>query len=426
MLGRCIGRWARASVVQQRIERAAIAAAMQGNSTPTGFEEHLIPETNRRATPNADVRPSTVTSNRGDIEDNENTFSPSAPGSGNCDDLDDDDHLGGPAVKLVSSLQDFFAELRRLRRDIGKSSSRDRGLARDELIQFWQGNIGFALASCVNARDVGFVSFYGITDSKMVVPASLIPPAVQLLVRDKDVCNALDTTVSLRYLAREISRVLTSPKSTAEDKAHLSDDFVELFVQHGVERLKHLFISDRRGCVGEPEDAVHGLEFLLSLCNGHRDASMLTEVLLFHAARGDLLMTSVISCFGILRVSMPKLSRETTSELCVELLRAVKRKDDKLKNPFHFLKILMTMVRVDPKYMTHPNLWAYIVAKACIFVPNASPSHQHLMVMSIRKMLNDRGLDAMLNDLALEIQATIPGQYEALIVRPIQSLKPDK
>jgi hypothetical protein len=329
---------------------------------------------------------------------------------------------GGAASGLVNSLQDFFAELRRMRRDIGKASSRDRNLAREDLTRFWSVNIGFAMASCARARDIGFVSFYGISDSHLELPAHLIPSAIQLLVRDAKVCNALDTTVSLRYLSREISRILTSPRATAEDRQFIPPALVTAFVEHGLERLQFLFVERT---VGEPEDAVHGLEFILSLCNGQPSAPMLTEALLLHAARGDMLMTLLIGCFGILRASLPKLERAVSAQICLELLRALKRKDDKLKNPFHFVKVLMTMVRIDSQYLTQPSLWQYIILKACIFVPNASPDHRRLMVMSIRTMLRDRGLEHLLTDLALEVQGTHEDEYEVLIAGPILSLKKD-
>lgn len=332
--------------------------------------------------------------------------------------LDDDNEHHKPEV--VNSLQDFFSDVRRMRRDIGKASSRDRVLARQNLVQFWNVNIGFAMASCVRARDIGFVSFYGVTDSHLELPAHLIPSAIQLLIREADVCNALDTSVSLRYLSREVSRVLTSPKATAEDRSFIPPQLVTTLVEHGLERLQFLFVTK---AIAEPEDAVHGLEFILSLCNGQAAAPALTEVLLLHAARGSAMMTSLISCFGILRASMPKLEHDVSAQICLELLRAVKRKDDKLRNPFHFVKILVTMVRLDSKYLTQPALWQYIILKACIFAPNASREHRRIIVMSIRTMLQARGLDNLLSDLAQEIQGMVPDEYDALIVGPIGSLK---
>lgn len=421
----------RAPVARARAQRAVIAQALQDEqrSYDKSYHSSGKPQQHHHTQLTHDAM--SLSALGGEDEDTFHRHAPNTGGERRRDTHNNNDgsvehvHSG----MMVSSLPDFFTELRNMRRDVGNASFRDRNIARDNLTRFWNANIGFAMASCVRARDLGFVSFYGVSDSNLRMPPNLIMTAVQLLLRDKDVSSAFDTAVSLRYFAREISRVLTAPQSTAEDKAHLPPDIVSMFVDHGMERLNYFFVPrpgrPESSVVGRGEDAVHGLEFILSLGNGSAHAPMLTEVLLLKAARDDILMTSTISCFGILRASMSKLKKPTTAAICLELLRAVKRKDDKLKNSFHFVKILMTMVRIDSEYLRQPALWQYLIVKACIFVPNAAPEQRQLMVMAIRTMLHARELDALLSDLAHEIQHGLPEEYEKLIVGPIRELKRD-
>lgn len=325
----------------------------------------------------------------------------------------------------VSSLQEFFDECRRWRKVIGKSSQRDRLTLRKDFEHFWKVNADTCTAACKNARDVAFICFYGLAHSNLPIHVDCIAPAVHLLVRDKDTTSAMDVAVSLRYIAREVARVATHPSISAEDKAKLTPEFVELFVTLGIEQINKFFPSTSRH-LGRGEDAVHALEFLLSLASGHPSTPVLCERLLTVAALSDIMMTDIVACFGILRVALAMMPPDAAANVAIELMRQVKRKDAKLVNEFHFVKILMTLVRIDKKELQSEKLFEYVVAKACIFVLNASSQHRRLIVGSVRQMLNDRELTHLLRPLSLEVQKNIPEEYELLIRGDIPQIGKDQ
>ena len=299
------------------------------------------------------------------------------------------------------SLDHFFEEIRRQRRLVGHTSAREsRNEARDHLRTFWSDHIRSAVSMSKNARDLGFIAFYGLADSQLALPSECMTIFVSLLTRDEMTCAAMDAVSILHFLGREVNR---SRAEALHPETVVPSELIVLFVALGFRLIARLFASVDRH-VGKAEDATHALEFIVYVGMTAPDVSETATKLLRIASLEDMRMTSLISAFALLRVFDKLIDPRDSALIALDLTRRLREKDTRLVNPFHCLKVVNTLTRIPPPGLLQPNLWRYIVSKVAIFAPMTTVDHQDLMVTSVVRSLLARGLLDLAEELLTEVE----------------------
>jgi hypothetical protein len=96
------------------------------------------------------------------------------------------------------------------------------------------------------------------------------------------------------------------------------------------------------------------------------------------------------------------LSSAEQGEAAFALTKALKSKDLRFINPYHFVKVIVTLSRIPADQLCNEKLWDYVVSKSLLFFSSLSKNHQELVFTALSESLQSRGISHLLKPLVDE------------------------
>ena len=147
-----------------------------------------------------------------------------------------------------------------------------------------------------------------------------------------------------------------------------SDRLLTFLLEFGEEKLRHYFVpvEGRRWLVGSTRDAVEALEFMATMVQAHKFQQQTCEAFfksstliqltpqIFSVATADvpsLKVTDLVRLFALLRILRHSLRPLECNRVARILVRGLRHHDARVINPYHILKVILTLQRLPVKHI---------------------------------------------------------------------------